>query len=127
VTFRWLARIGFVLCAIAASALALTPNLTLPEPRALTGSMDLVNHAAAFFVLGMLGMLGWARTGLVLLALLIGAGVLELAQDAIPGRTATGSDFVAGATGLGFAAACIGTARLGRRRVQRETRVRTRR
>jgi VanZ family protein len=116
VTFRWLARIGFVLCAIAASALALTPNLTLPEPRALTGSMDLVNHAAAFFVLGILGVLGWARTGVVLLALLIGAGVLELAQDAIPGRTATGSDFAASAVGLGLAAVCMRTARLCCRR-----------
>jgi VanZ family protein len=78
--------------------------------------MDLVNHAAAFFVLGLLGMLSCARTCIVLPALLIGAGVLELAQDAIPGRAATGSDFAASAAGLGLAAVCMGTARLCRRR-----------
>ncbi len=98
---RWAGRVLFVTNALLITDLALQPGL--PAPPEIFGT-DKIEHILAFFVLTVLGRMGWPLRGWLLTVVLIGYGVgIELAQDAIAlGRTASAADVVADLIGIGL-------------------------
>lgn len=110
---------GIVLTVIVLG-LALTPN-----PRGPSLGWDKANHAAAFAALAFCGHFAWReRAGhtarLVLALLLLGIGI-EIAQRAVPGRSAEAVDLLADAAGIGIGLVIANalSRRLDRRRFPR--------
>lgn len=103
--------------------LALTPTTRGPSL-----GWDKANHAAAFAALAFCGHFAWReRAGhvarLVLALLLLGIGI-EIAQRAVPGRSAEAADLLADAVGIGIGLLIAGalSRALERRRVPRPPR-----
>lgn len=96
---RKLSRIAFYAGLVLVVTLSLLPQEALPP----TGLWDKANHTAAYGALALAGGLGFpGRRALVPAALgllLLGAG-LELAQAAVPSRTASLYDVLANAIGI---------------------------
>ncbi len=98
-------RLGFWCAVIAVGVVSLLPRETLPE----TGLWDKLEHAAAYAILCVAGVVSYPRKR-ARLALLIGlamyGGALELLQSFVPGREASIADVIANTFGvvIGFAA-----------------------
>jgi VanZ family protein len=95
-------RIASWLLAGAIVVLSIVPPSLRPE----TDVPHNLEHFAIFLATGIAFGIGYGRRpGLVILRLVIFAGVIELAQFAVPGRHARLSDFIVDAL-----AACVGLA-----------------
>ncbi len=100
-----LKRLVFWCAVIAVGLVSLLPRETLPE----TGLWDKLEHAAAYAILCVIGVVSYPRkrTHLVLLIGLAMYGTaLELLQSFVPGREASIADVIANTFGvfIGFAA-----------------------
>ncbi len=91
------------------ATLALYPRLTLPEPQAIQGTMQYLNHAFAFLVLMVVGTVGWGLRRNLVVGVTVGAICLELAQTFSPGRQNKLPDMFESLAGvaLGYALARI--------------------
>ena len=93
---------------IAVGAVSLLPREALPE----TGMWDKLEHAAAYAILCVIGVVSYprkrARLALPIGLVLCGAA-LELLQSFVPGREASIADVIANAVGvvIGFAATTL--------------------
>jgi VanZ family protein len=97
---RWL-RACFALAAVSVFVLALWPT---SEPMPLHTGWDKADHASAFVVLGLLGLLGWPSAPVRLSVGLLGYGALiEVLQAFSVYRQADWRDWVADAVGVGIA------------------------
>lgn len=97
-----LARLLFAGAIVAILGLALWP---LDAPIPLQTGWDKADHAAAFFVLGVLGLAGWPLVpGRVLLGLLAYGGLIEVFQGMTSYRHADWRDLAADAVGVALAA-----------------------
>jgi VanZ family protein len=84
------------------TVLSLVPPSLRPEP----GTQHNLEHFAIFMATGLAFGVGYGRkTGVVMVALVLFAGMIELAQIVIPGRHARLSDFIVDAVAM-----CVGVA-----------------
>lgn len=98
-------RAAFISGLLAIVALALYPDLKLPEHRLTAGGTDFFWHILAFFMLTFGARVIWASGAVVALVMVLLAVSLEFLQYFVPGRGVFLSDVVASLTGvaLGFA------------------------
>lgn len=99
----WLFRIGFALSVLLVCVLSLLPAEELPKVRI----WDKFSHLIAYTEIAVLGLLGYRgrRAGWIVAAGVVAlGGVLELAQNAVPGRSTDLLDFAVNTLGvvLGF-------------------------
>lgn len=97
-TFAWivrLARIAACLGVIAIIIVSLVPG----ELRPSIGIANAMEHVIAYLVVGALLMVSRRAHWRSILGLIVLAGVMELAQTSIPGRSCDVIDFVAGSSG----------------------------
>lgn len=87
--------------AVVITVLSLVP----PEFRLETGAPHDLEHFAIFAATGFAFGLGYSRPRLVMVALVIFAGAIELAQTFVPGRHARLSDFIVDAVAMCVAVA----------------------
>ena len=95
---RRIARILFLLAALAISILSLLPQRDLPK----VGVSDKVEHLVSYFVLAILGSLafrGWRSLLLLFVALCAMGGLIELLQAFSPGRSPDVIDALADGAG----------------------------
>ena len=104
---RRLAWPAFWLVSAVVSGFALYPRLTLPEPHAIAGYTQYIEHAGAFFVLTTLAAGARGMNARLALAMTLAAGALELAQMLSPGRQTSLIDFLASASGVALAVALV--------------------
>lgn len=110
----WIARTAFWLMLAAVAAASLLPGRLMPDIGA-----GFAEHLAAYVAFALVAALGYGwRLGyaLLLLSSVALAGLFELAQLLLPGRTASWADFAFGSLG---AIAGVSCAHLIRRRVGR--------
>ncbi len=114
--FRNFSRIAFVIGLLAVILLSLLPQEVLPDP----GTWDKLNHAMAYGVLvlaGGLGFRGLRSLLLVGIGLLILGIALEIAQAALPHRSASAYDVLANFIGISLGSiATIGAHAFAQRR-----------
>ena len=104
-------RFIFFPAVIAVLVLSLLPSSSLPS---MGGLSDKVQHAFAYLMLGVLGLVAWPRrAGTVLLALLAFGAVVEVLQGLSGSRSAEWGDLLADAIGL----AVVGLVYTQRRRL----------
>ncbi len=101
-------RLVFWCAVIAVGLVSLLPRETLPE----TGLWDKLEHAAAYAILCVIGVVSYPRrrTRMALVIGLVACGVaLELLQSFVPGREASVADVIANTFGvvIGFAASML--------------------
>jgi len=109
---RWL-RAGFVVAAVSVLVLALWPT---SEPLRLHTGWDKADHAGAFVVLGMLGLLGWPNAAVRLsVGLLLYGALIEVLQGFTAYRQADWRDWIADALGTGVAIVIVAAWRKRRR------------
>ncbi|MBK8908082.1 MAG: VanZ family protein [Rhodospirillales bacterium] len=96
---RYGARAGFVVALLAVIYLSVAPQTTSAFPDV----SDKIQHAFAYFVLTMLGLLSFpqqkALAVLAVALIVLGCG-LEGVQAMVPGRVPAGSDIVANTAGV---------------------------
>ncbi len=95
------ARLAAWLLAVVITVLSLVP----PELRPETGVPHNLEHAAIFAATGFAFGFGYSRPRLTMVALVIFAGAIELAQTFVPGRHARLSDFIVDAVTMCVAVA----------------------
>jgi VanZ family protein len=92
-------RAGFVLSVLAVCVLSLLPAEELPRTR----PWDKISHLIAYLEIAVLGLLGYRgpRAGrAVAVGVVALGGILELAQQAVPGRASDLADFLVNALGV---------------------------
>ncbi len=116
--FRNFSRIAFVIGLLAVILLSLLPEEVLPDP----GIWDKLNHVMAYGVLALAGGLGFRGLRSLLLVgigLLILGIALEIAQAALPHRSASAYDVLANLIGISLGSiATIGVNALLQKRAQ---------
>ncbi len=115
---RKLSRIAFIVGLLAVILLSLLPREALPDP----GTWDKLNHVMAYGVLALAGGLGFRGLRSLLLVgigLLILGIALEIAQAALPYRSASAYDALANLIGISLGSiAAIGVNALLQKRAQ---------
>ena len=114
--FRKLSQMAFVIGLVAVILLSLLPQDVLPDP----GTWDKLNHVMAYGVLALAGGLGFRGLRSLLLVgigLLILGIALEIAQAALPHRSASAYDVLANLIGISLGSiATIGAHAFAQRR-----------
>lgn len=100
-------RIAFVLLFCLVTYLALAPA----PPQAADFGWDKLNHAAAFGVMGFAASLGFGRSALAALALLLYGALIEAVQGFIPTRSAEWADLLADGAGIALGVLLASAAR----------------
>ena len=96
------ARLAAWFLVVVITVLSLVPPKWRPE----TGTPHNLEHVAIFMAAGLTFGVGYGRKpGLVMVALVLFAGMIELAQIVVPGRHARLTDFIVDAVAM-----CIGVA-----------------
>lgn len=93
-------RLVFLAILLLTIALALYPELRLPEPALMRGMMDLVYHSLGFAMLAVIGGRAWPSVTGVTIGLVAGSIFLELAQYLSPGRGTHWEDILANFFGI---------------------------
>ncbi len=114
--FRKLSQMAFVIGLLAVILLSLLPQDVLPDP----GTWDKLNHVMAYAALALAGGLGFRGLRSLLLigiGLLILGAALEIAQAALPHRSASAYDVLANLIGISLGSiATIGANAFAQRR-----------
>ncbi len=84
------------------AAIALYPQLTLPEPQATERMAQYCNHALAFSVLMLVGAVGWGLRRSLVAGVTLDAIGLEIPQIFSPGRQTTLPDILDSLAGVAF-------------------------
>lgn len=103
-------RLVFLALLAVTLALALYPELRLPEPAQMRGKMDLVYHVLGFTVLAFLGGRAWSSLSSFMVGLVIGSVLLEFAQYFSPGRGVHWQDMVTNVVGIALGMTLLLTA-----------------
>jgi VanZ family protein len=86
-------------------------SLVPPELRPVTPAPHAVEHFTIYFATGLAYALGYRRSGVVAVLLVIFAGVVELAQLLVAGRHARWSDFIIDALAMSLGVLAVALSR----------------